>query len=55
MKVGCYFSIEMFFGLSNFQGEAFVPENLVRYGVRVEGREGVRTMRVEDDRIKYVY
>ncbi|KAL4565669.1 hypothetical protein LXL04_029772 [Taraxacum kok-saghyz] len=35
------------------KGEALVPENLVRYGLRVEGREGVRTMRVDDDRIKY--
>ncbi|KAI7737076.1 hypothetical protein M8C21_008772 [Ambrosia artemisiifolia] len=35
------------------KGEAFVPENIVRYGLRVEGRDGVRTMRAEDHRIKY--
>nr|GFC11060.1 oxidoreductase family protein [Tanacetum cinerariifolium]GFC64053.1 oxidoreductase family protein [Tanacetum cinerariifolium] len=35
-------------------GEAFVPENIVRYGLRIEGRDGIRTMRAEDHRIKYV-
>ncbi|KAJ9536844.1 hypothetical protein OSB04_029577 [Centaurea solstitialis] len=35
------------------KGEAFVPENVVRFGLRVEGRDGVRRMRVEDHRIKY--
>ncbi|KAL3829896.1 hypothetical protein ACJIZ3_018698 [Penstemon smallii] len=35
------------------KGEAFVPENIVRWGMRVEGREGVKALKAEDDRIKY--
>ncbi|XP_071724110.1 uncharacterized protein [Rutidosis leptorrhynchoides] len=35
------------------KGEAFVPENIVRFGTRVEGRDGVQTLKAEDDRIKY--
>ncbi|KAL5551441.1 hypothetical protein UlMin_001617 [Ulmus minor] len=35
------------------KGEAFVPENIVRFGTRVEGRNGVQTIKAEDDRIKY--
>ncbi|KAF7133482.1 hypothetical protein RHSIM_Rhsim09G0000100 [Rhododendron simsii] len=34
-------------------GEAFVPESIVRLGNRLEGREGVKTVKAEDDRIKY--
>lgn len=34
------------------QGEAFVPENIIRWGTRVEGRDGVKTLKAEDDRIK---
>lgn len=35
------------------KGEAFVPENIVRSGSRVDKRDGVRTLKAEDDRIKY--
>lgn len=35
------------------KGEAFVPESIVRFGTRVGGRDGVRTIKAEDDRIKY--
>lgn len=35
------------------KGEAFVPENIVRLGTRPEGRDGVETVKAEDDRIKY--
>lgn len=35
------------------KGEAFVPENIVRVGLRVEGRDGVKTLKAEDHRIKY--
>ncbi|KAI8537104.1 hypothetical protein RHMOL_Rhmol09G0000100 [Rhododendron molle] len=35
------------------KGEAFVPESIVRFGNRLEGREGVKTVKAEDDRIKY--
>ncbi|XP_048320584.2 uncharacterized protein LOC107430275 [Ziziphus jujuba] len=35
------------------KGEAFVPESVVRVGTRVAGRDGVKTLKVEDDRIKY--
>ncbi|KAJ8754708.1 hypothetical protein K2173_011123 [Erythroxylum novogranatense] len=35
------------------KGEAFVPESIVRFGTRAAGREGVRTLKAEDDRIKY--
>ena len=37
------------------QGEAFVPESIVRFGKRTEGRDGVVTIMAEDDRIKYIY
>ncbi|KAG6430801.1 hypothetical protein SASPL_108874 [Salvia splendens] len=35
------------------KGEAFVPESIVRWGTRAEGRDGVKTLKAEDDRIKY--
>ncbi|XP_044487477.1 inositol 2-dehydrogenase [Mangifera indica] len=35
------------------KGEAFVPESIVRYGTRVAGRDGVQTVKAEDNRIKY--
>ncbi|KAL0324552.1 UNVERIFIED_CONTAM: Inositol 2-dehydrogenase [Sesamum calycinum] len=35
------------------KGEAFVPESIVRWGTRVEGRDGVKTLKAEDERIKY--
>ncbi|XP_057787010.1 uncharacterized protein LOC131004355 isoform X2 [Salvia miltiorrhiza] len=35
------------------KGEAFVPENIVCWGTRAEGRSGVKTLKAEDDRIKY--
>ncbi|KGN50264.1 uncharacterized protein LOC101203116 [Cucumis sativus] len=35
------------------KGEAFVPENIVRFGTRVSGRNGVETLKAEDHRIKY--
>ncbi|KAL7160464.1 hypothetical protein ABFS83_01G096700 [Erythranthe nasuta] len=35
------------------KGEAFVPENIVCWGTRIEGRDGVKTLKAEDDRIKY--
>jgi len=35
------------------KGEAFVPESIVRFGKRTEGRDGVVTIMAEDDRIKY--
>ncbi|PIN19343.1 Dimeric dihydrodiol dehydrogenase [Handroanthus impetiginosus] len=35
------------------KGEAFVPESIVRWGTRVEGRDGVKTLKAEDDRIRY--
>lgn len=35
------------------KGEAFVPESIVRWGTRVGGRDGVKTLKAEDDRIKY--
>ncbi|KAI4372445.1 hypothetical protein MLD38_010675 [Melastoma candidum] len=35
------------------KGEAFVPESIVRVGTRVGGREGVQTLKAEDNRIKY--
>ncbi|CAI9771566.1 unnamed protein product [Fraxinus pennsylvanica] len=35
------------------KGEAFVPESIVRWGIRIEGRDGVTTLKAEDDRIKY--
>ena len=34
------------------QGEAFVPENVVRFGRREAGRKVVQTLEVYDDRIK---
>ena len=36
------------------QGEAFVPEGVVRVGKRAGGRDGVVTVKAEDERIKYV-
>jgi len=35
------------------QGETFVPESIVRFGKRTEGRDGVVTIKAEDERIKY--
>lgn len=35
------------------KGEAFVPENIVRYGSREAKRDGVQTLKAEDHRIKY--
>lgn len=35
------------------KGEAFVPESIVRFGTRQKGRDGVHTLKAEDDRIKY--
>jgi hypothetical protein len=35
------------------QGETFVPESIVRFGKRAEGRDGVVTIMAEDERIKY--
>jgi hypothetical protein len=37
---------------SLLQGEAFVPESIVRFGARVAGRDGVQTSKAEDNRIK---
>ncbi|KAL0331535.1 UNVERIFIED_CONTAM: Inositol 2-dehydrogenase [Sesamum angustifolium] len=36
------------------KGEAFVPESIVRWGTRVEGRDGVKTLKAEDNRIKFL-
>lgn len=35
------------------KGEAFVPESIVRFAIRVAGRENVQTLKAEDERIKY--
>lgn len=35
------------------KGEAFVPESIVRWGLRVDGRDGVKSLKAKDDRIKY--
>ncbi|KAA8522213.1 hypothetical protein F0562_012886 [Nyssa sinensis] len=35
------------------KGEAFVPESIVRVGTRLKGRDGVQTLKAEDQRIKY--
>ncbi|KAL6857059.1 hypothetical protein ACP4OV_018441 [Aristida adscensionis] len=35
------------------KGEAFVPESIVRFGKRKEGRDGVVTITADDERIKY--
>ncbi|XP_051201252.1 uncharacterized protein [Lolium perenne] len=35
------------------KGEAFVPQSIVRVGKRAGGRDGVETVKAEDDRIKY--
>ncbi|CAH9079920.1 unnamed protein product [Cuscuta epithymum] len=35
------------------KGEAFIPESIVRWGIREEGRVGVQTLNTRDDRIKY--
>lgn len=37
------------------QGEALVPENIVRFGIREKGRDGVQTLKAVDDRIKFGY
>ncbi len=37
------------------QGEAFVPESIVRIGARDSGRAGVLTYEVHDKRVKYEY
>ncbi|KAM7271708.1 hypothetical protein ACFE04_030922 [Oxalis oulophora] len=34
------------------EGEAFVPESIVRFGTRLAGRDGVQTLKAEDDQIK---
>ncbi|XVE57628.1 hypothetical protein DITRI_Ditri04bG0105400 [Diplodiscus trichospermus] len=35
------------------KGEAFVPESIVRVGSRADGRDGVQTLKAEEERIKY--
>ncbi|KAG4171534.1 hypothetical protein ERO13_A12G216000v2 [Gossypium hirsutum] len=35
------------------KGEAFVPESIVRFGSRMEGRDGVQTLKAENRLIKY--
>lgn len=40
--------------MSLLQGEAFVPESIVRIGTREAGRAGVQTLKAADDRIKCV-
>ncbi|KAL8091248.1 uncharacterized protein LOC141698284 [Apium graveolens] len=35
------------------KGEALVPENIVRFGIRKNGRDGVQTLKAVDGRIKY--
>ncbi|KAG4117259.1 hypothetical protein ERO13_D12G218600v2 [Gossypium hirsutum] len=35
------------------KGEAFVPESIVRFGSRMEGRDGVQTLKTENRLIKY--
>ncbi|XP_075642695.1 uncharacterized protein LOC142614051 isoform X2 [Castanea sativa] len=35
------------------KGEAFVPESIVHFGTREKGRDGVHTLKAEDERIKY--
>ncbi|KAE8671745.1 hypothetical protein F3Y22_tig00111941pilonHSYRG00235 [Hibiscus syriacus] len=35
------------------KGEAFIPESTVRVGSRTDGRDGVHTLKAEDERIKY--
>jgi hypothetical protein len=34
------------------QGEAFVPESIVRVGMRKSGRDGVERIKADDGRIK---
>lgn len=36
----------------NLQGEAFVPDSIVRVGSRLSGREGVHTYEVHDKRVR---
>ncbi|KAH1074993.1 hypothetical protein J1N35_027321 [Gossypium stocksii] len=36
------------------KGEAFVPESIVRFGSRMEGRDGVQTLKAENQLIKLV-
>ena len=31
-----------------------VPESIVRFGTRVAGRDGVQTLKAQDDQIKWV-
>ncbi|KAG2679893.1 hypothetical protein I3843_11G072000 [Carya illinoinensis] len=35
------------------KGEAFVPESILHFGTRMAGRDGVQTLKAEDNRIKY--
>ncbi|KAK9912224.1 hypothetical protein M0R45_036095 [Rubus argutus] len=35
------------------KGEAFVPESIVRFGHRMAGRDGVQTLKADNDKIKY--
>ncbi|XP_021901929.1 uncharacterized protein LOC110817617 [Carica papaya] len=35
------------------KGEAFIPENVVRFGTRMGGRNNVHSFKAEDNRIKY--
>lgn len=37
----------------NGKGEAFVPDSIVRIGTRTTGRNGVQTLEVHDERIRY--
>ncbi|XP_047338409.1 inositol 2-dehydrogenase 2 [Impatiens glandulifera] len=37
----------------NGKGEALIPEGIVRVGARLQGRDGVQTLKPEDNRIKY--
>ena len=50
----CVFPLSLIRITSVLQGEAFVPESVVRFGTRVAGRDGVQTLKAEDDRIKWV-
>ncbi|KAK7826822.1 myo-inositol 2-dehydrogenase [Quercus suber] len=49
----CVFPFSLIKITSMLQGEAFVPESIVRFGTREKGRDGVHTLKAEDDRIKY--
>lgn len=50
----CVFPFSLIKITSMLQGEAFVPESIVRFGTREKGRDGVHTLKAEDDRIKWV-